>query len=201
MFNIFYLSKLDKTFYIKDDVVGIAQQLLGKLLFTNINGLLTAGIISETEAYHEDEKACHAYNSKRTKRTELLFAEGGKAYIYLCYGIHHLFNVVTGPENIAQAVLIRGVIPYNGVEVMLARRRMDKIKPNLSSGPGTLSKALGITTELNYTDLQSNLIWIEDIGIKVPASDIIATPRIGVDYAGEDAQLPWRFEWKAHEIT
>ncbi|MEZ5007054.1 MAG: DNA-3-methyladenine glycosylase [Chitinophagales bacterium] len=195
------MSKLDKTFYIKDDVVGIAQKLLGKVLFTNINGRLTAGIISETEAYHEDEKACHAYNRKRTQRTELLFAEGGKAYVYLCYGIHHLFNVVTGPENIAQAVLIRGVIPYNGVEVMLARRRMDKIKPNLSSGPGTLSKALGITTELNYTDLQSDLIWIEDTGIKVPASEIAATPRIGVDYAGEDAKLPWRFEWKAHEIT
>ncbi len=187
------MSKLKKHFYIQDDVVSAAQELLGKVLYTNINGTLTAGIISETEAYHESEKACHAYNKRRTKRTELLFDEGGHAYVYLCYGIHHLFNVVMGPKEIAQAILIRGVIPFEGIDHMLVRRKMDKIKPNLSAGPGTMSIALGITTSLNQTDLQSSTIWIEDRNIELDSSKIQIGPRIGVDYAGKDAKLPWRF--------
>ncbi|MEZ5001561.1 MAG: DNA-3-methyladenine glycosylase [Chitinophagales bacterium] len=194
------MPKLDKTFYIKDDVVGIARALLGKVLYTNIDERLTAGIIVETEAYHESEKACHAYNGRKTKRTALLFEKGGKAYVYLCYGIHHLFNVVTGPGDIGQAVLIRGVMPYAGIEVMLQRRKMDRVQPNLSSGPGTLSKALGIATNFNATDLQSNLIWIEDKDIYIPSSDIVSTPRIGVNYAGKDALLPWRFLINANQI-
>ncbi|MCB0502672.1 MAG: DNA-3-methyladenine glycosylase [Bacteroidetes bacterium] len=194
------MPKLDKTFYIKDDVVGIARALLGKVLYTNIEDRLTAGIIVETEAYHENEKACHAYNGRRTKRTAMLFVKGGKAYVYLCYGIHHLFNVVTGPEDVGQAVLIRGVMPYEGIEVMMERRKMDRVQPNLSSGPGTLSKALGITTNFNATDLQSDLIWIEDKDIYIPSSDIVSTPRIGVNYAGKDALLPWRFLIDADQI-
>lgn len=187
------MSKLDKTFYIKDDVVGAAQELIGKVLYTNINGVLTAGIISETEAYHECEKACHAYNKRRTNRTELLFDEGGHAYVYLCYGIHHLFNVVMGPKESAQAILIRGVVPFEGLKQMLVRRKMNKVKPNLSAGPGTMSQALGITTDLNQTNLQSDSIWIEDKQVELDQSKIKITPRIGVDYAGEDAKLPWRF--------
>lgn len=194
------MPKLDKTFYIKDDVVGIAKSLLGKVLYTQIDDRLTAGIIVETEAYHESEKACHAYNGRKTKRTALLFEKGGKAYVYLCYGIHHLFNVVTGPEDIGQAVLIRGVMPYEGIGVMMERRKMDRVQPNLSSGPGTLSKALGITTKFNETDLQSDLIWMEDKGIHILSSDIVSTPRIGVDYAGKDALLPWRFLIDADQI-
>jgi len=174
-------------------VVNLAKGLLGKVLYTSIGGAITAGIISETEAYHECEKACHAYNGKRTARTEQLFGEGGTAYVYLCYGIHHLFNVVTGPENIGQAVLIRGVIPNSGIVDMMARRKFDQIKPNLSSGPGTLSQALGITTKLNGYDLTGETIWIEDHQLGIPDDGILEGPRIGVDYAGKDALLPWRF--------
>lgn len=187
------MSKLDKTFYIRDDVVQISKDLLGKVLFTNINGVLTGGIITETEAYHENEKACHAYNKRRTKRTNLLFEEGGRAYVYLCYGIHHLFNVVTGPQEIAQAVLIRGVKPFEGIREMMIRRNAKKIKPNLSSGPGTLRQALGITKVLNEESLLENRIWIADKNIKFDISKIQTSPRIGIDYAEEDALLPWRF--------
>ena len=187
------MSKLDKTFYIQDDVVKIAKNLIGKVLFTKIEGKITAGIILETEAYHENEKACHAYNKRRTKRTELLFNEGGSAYVYLCYGIHHLFNVVTGPKESAQAVLIRGIFPFEGIDFMLERRNMTIIKPNISAGPGTLSQALGITTALDGISLSENTIWIEDLGFEIADKTLEIGPRIGIDYAEEDAALPWRF--------
>ncbi len=187
------MAKLEPSFYLQEDVVSTAKSLLGKILYTQIDGEITAGIISETEAYHESEKACHAYNRRRTKRTELLFNKGGVCYIYLCYGIHHLFNVVTGPNEEAQAVLIRGLNPYKGIDVMLERRKMAKQKPNLSSGPGTLSQALGLRTDLNGTSLQSDTVWIEDQGIEIQKNQFEISPRIGVDYAGNDAQLPWRF--------
>ena len=186
-------ARLDNSFYRRDDVVSVAKELLGKCLYTEIDGCITAGIISETEAYHQDERACHAYGGKRTARTTTLFNEGGLAYVYLCYGIHHLFNVVTGPEGNAQVVLIRGVIPHKGLETMLRRRKMKKAGPNLSAGPGTMSRALGITTSLNGLDLTSSKIWIEDELANVEAADIKISNRIGVDYAGEDALLPWRF--------
>ena len=187
-------------FYQQDDVVSLAQEMLGKVLYTCVDGQITSGIISETEAYHECEKACHAFNKKRTRRTELLFHEGGSAYIYLCYGIHHLFNVVTGPEGIAQAILVRAIIPHSGKEQMISRRKMKSMKPNLSSGPGSLSQALGITTDLNGTDLSGASIWIEDEGLKISADAIQSGPRIGVDYAGKDALLPWRFYIRKQDI-
>ncbi len=183
---------LERDFYTREDVVTIAQELLGKVLFSNIDQKITAGIITEVEAYcGRNDKACHANNNLRTARTEIMYQEGGKAYVYLCYGIHHLFNVVTNREGMADAVLIRALKPYEGVDTMLKRRKMNN--KNISGGPGTLTQAMGIKTLHNKTDLLGNKIWIQDKGIKVPENAIQVSERIGVDYAGEDAKKPWRF--------
>ncbi len=188
--------RLDKAFYTRTDVVQVAKDLLGKVLVSQLDGLKTSGIIIETEAYRgPDDKACHAYNNRRTARTEVMFAEGGVAYVYLCYGLHHLFNVVTAEKDMPHAVLIRAIAPLDGIETMLERRELKAKKPNLSAGPGTLSKALGIdTSHTNHSVSDANsLIWIEDHNIEVSEQQIIASPRVGVDYAGDHALWPWRF--------
>jgi DNA-3-methyladenine glycosylase len=188
------MKKLNKTYYLQEDVVAIACNLLGKKLCTNINGVYTAGIITETEAYvGANDKASHAYNNKRTPRNEVMYHQGGKGYVYLCYGLHHLFNVVTNVKDVPHAVLIRAIKPVDGIEHILKRRKHKKLAKNTSGGPGTVSQALGISTKLNGVDLTKNIIWIEDTGITFTKKQISITPRIGVDYAGEDAKLPYRF--------
>ena len=188
------MTILTRDFYIRNDVVAVSKDLLGKVLYTNINGCKTGGIITETEAYAGvNDKASHAYNSLRTRRTEVMFMEGGVTYVYLCYGIHHLFNVVTNQKDIPHAVLIRAIQPLEGVEEMLKRRKMVKINEKMASGPGTVSQALGITTSLSGTSLNSSVIWIEDQGIVVQENQIAIGTRIGVDYAEEDALQPYRF--------
>ena len=189
--------KLTRDFYTREDVVLIANELLGKVLFTKMNGTITAGIITETEAYAGvNDRASHAYNNRRTARTEVIYAVGGTSYVYLCYGIHHLFNVVTNAENIPHAVLIRAIQPCKGVAAILRRRNKKKLDDKICNGPGTVSQALGITTSHTLKDLLGKSIWIEDQGIKVLEKDIIKNPRIGVDYAGADALLPYRFTVK-----
>ncbi len=186
--------KLSREFYLQHDVVALARQLIGKALVTNFNGEYTSGIITETEAYAGAvDKASHAYGERRTSRTETMYAQGGTGYVYLCYGIHHLFNVVTNVEGIPHAVLIRGVKPLEGIDIMRARRNFPKTDKILSAGPGTVSQALGIKTTNDKADLLGDNIWIEDRGIIVPDDKVKITPRIGVDYAGEDAKLPYRF--------
>lgn len=196
-------SLLEKDFFDHLDVVSISKNLLGKVLVTNFDGLLTAGKIVETEAYRApDDKACHAYNNRRTKRTEVMFAEAGVAYIYLCYGIHHLFNVVTGPKDTAHAVLIRAIEPIDGIDTMLARRNFKKVVSRLTAGPGALSKALGI--QKSYTGIgicEKNLIWIEDRNMTCPESNILASPRVGVGYAEECADWNWRFRIRNSQWT
>jgi DNA-3-methyladenine glycosylase len=183
---------LPVSFYTRDDVVAISRDLLGKLLCTRINGGMVKAIITETEAYAGvDDRASHAYGGKRTSRTEPMFANGGIAYVYLCYGIHHLFNVVTNVEGIPHAVLIRAATPVDGEKLMLRRRGKKHTDRTLLGGPGSVSKALGITTRLTATSLQGDRIWIEDAGLEVP--DIVTGPRVGVDYAGVDAARPYRF--------
>lgn len=187
-------KKIPKDFYQNINVTEIAVQLLGKQLFTNINGELTGGIIVETEAYNGiTDKASHAYGGRFTDRTKTMYKEGGVSYVYLCYGIHYLFNVVTGPLNCPQAVLIRAIEPLIGLDIMLRRRNMTTFKPAVCSGPGALSKALGITKGLNDEDLGGNEIWIEEVDCDVYSQKVLAAKRIGVDYAQEDALLPWRF--------
>jgi DNA-3-methyladenine glycosylase len=186
--------KLPKHFYTRPDVLAIAQELLGKTLFTAIDKKLTAGIIVETEAYRGiNDKACHANNNKRTPRTKIFYKEGGVAYVYLCYGIHHLFNIVTNEKDKADAVLIRAIEPVEGIDIMMQRRNVQELKTTLTSGPGALSQAMGITTQWYGTDLSGNKIWLEDNGINISSQKIIARPRVGVSYAGADALLPWRF--------
>jgi DNA-3-methyladenine glycosylase len=186
--------KLPLSYYLNQDVIFLAKDLLGKVLFTEINGDITAGIIVETEAYFGViDKASHAYGGRRTGRTETLYTQGGVSYVYLCYGIHHLFNVVSSVEDEPHAVLVRAVEPLIGKEIMEIRRNMPASKTAISSGPGSAAKALGIDRSFNKKDLTENEIWIEDHGIKYSPDEIISGPRIGVAYAQEDALLPWRF--------
>ena len=179
------------------DVLAISQALLGKFLVTKINSkTITSGMIVETEAYMgPEDKASHAYGNRRSKRTETMYAMGGHAYVYLCYGMHHLFNIVTATENIPHAILIRAIEPCDGIDLMLKRRNMSKAKygPNLTAGPGTLTQALGIKVIHDRADLCGKQIWLEDRGVKIAASDVVTSPRIGIAYAKEHAELPWRF--------
>lgn len=194
--------KLPLSYYLNQDVIFLAKDLLGKILFTEVNGEITAGTIVETEAYFGVvDKASHAYGGRRTDRTETLYSQGGVSYVYLCYGIHHLFNVVTSVEGEPHAVLIRAVEPLIGQEIMEIRRKMPSTKAAISSGPGSAAKALGIDRNFNKKDLTENEIWIEDHGIRYTPDEIIAGPRIGVAYAQEDALLPWRFYVKGNQYV
>lgn len=189
-------EKLQPDFYNRDDVTEVARDLLGKVLCTRIDDRLTKAVIIETEAYAgRDDRASHAWGGRRTKRTEPMFAEGGIAYVYLCYGIHHLFNVVTGKQDDPLAVLVRAGRPLVGEEDMYARRGAAVSEKNLLAGPGSLARALGIRSEFSGTSLLGDEIWIEDHGIDVADDAIVVGPRIGVDYAGEDASRPYRYAW------
>lgn len=196
------LSKLQTEFYTRDDVVEVARGLLGKILCSHVDGRMTKMIITETEAYAGvDDRASHAYGGRRTQRTEPMFSEGGIAYVYLCYGIHHLFNVVTGRQDDPCAVLVRAGSPLSGIDDMLARRRKAKVDESLMAGPGSLAQALGIRTGFSGTSLLGNQIWIEDRDISISENDISAGPRIGIDYAGGDAARPYRFVIDANELV
>src|SRR5688500_5556199 len=161
--------KLADSFYQRKDVVKIARELLGKVLFTNVNGIVTAGMIVETEAYSWKEKGCHAYGSRKTARNSVMFERGGSTYVYLCYGMHYLFNIVTNEPGIPEAVLIRAVQPVQGIDEMLLRRGKLKNKLHLTSGPGKLTKALGIDRKLNGKFLLDDEVWVEDHNTKVPS--------------------------------
>lgn len=193
--------KLKKAYYLEPNVVKLAKDLLGKVLVTREGKTITSGIITETEAYNGIvDKASHAYGNRRTNRTEIMFKEGGTSYVYLCYGIHYLFNVVTNVKDHPHAVLIRAIQPLQGKEIILRRRGVAKPDKKLCVGPGKVSQALGIDLEYNGLDLTGDKIWIEDTGIKIKPKDILVGPRIGVDYAEEDAKLPYRF-WIEHSVV
>lgn len=188
------MRKVPLKFYLREDVVQVSRDLLGKVLCTKIDSQVTKAIITETEAYAGiTDKASHAYGGKRTKRTEPIYAHGGTAYIYLCYGIHHLFNVVTNEAETPHAVLIRAGLPLDGFDLMRKRRKRSQLDKTLLAGPGSLAQALGITTDLTGTSLLENRIWIEDHNLIVDKEEIVAGPRIGIDYADEDAARPYRF--------
>jgi DNA-3-methyladenine glycosylase len=184
--------KLTESFYQRTDVVKIARELLGKTLYTRIGGVLTGGTIVETEAYSWKERGCHAFGAKKTNRNAVMFEKGGHAYVYLCYGMHYLFNIVTNKPNTADAVLIRAIEPHTGVDEMKLRRGLLKNPFHLTSGPGKLSKALGIDRTINGKFLLDDEVWVEDTGRRLRKSAVESDERIGIDYAGEDA-LPWRF--------
>lgn len=188
------MTKLKQEYYKNPDVFFLAQDLLGKILFTKKNGAITAGIITETEAYFgKEDKASHAYGGRQTSRTEVMYEPGGFSYIYLCYGIHYLFNIVVSQENDPKSVLVRSVEPYEGLSVIERRRNRPASDKSISSGPGSVCKALGIDMTFNRKPLTGEDIWIEDSELQYGADDIASTPRIGVAYAGEHALLPLRF--------
>lgn len=198
--NMDEYEKLPQAFYLGNNVVEIAKELLGMVIFTFIDDQLVAAKIVETEAYNgRNDKACHAYQ-KRTPRTEIMYGAGGKAYVYLCYGIHHLFNIVTNVEGMADAVLIRAVEPILGLDIMKRRRNTTALN-KLTSGPGSLSVALGIKSHMTGADLKGDCIWIAKSKSVQTQFEIVVDVRIGVDYAGEDAFLPWRFYIKHNKYV
>jgi len=169
--------RLSAAFYGREDVILIAKELLGKILVTNFDKELTAARIVETEAYNGVvDKASHAYNGRRTNRTEIMYKQGGKAYVYLCYGIHHLFNVVTNEQDTPNAILIRAAEPVFGTEAMLHRTRKTKLDHTITKGPGNVSKALGISTKHTGVDLLENEMFIFDDGFKLKKSDMLYRP-------------------------
>lgn len=187
------MPKLNQSFYIRQDVVQISKELLGTYLYSKINGVITGGMIVETEAYAGvEDKASHAYGGRFTERTKTMYKIGGTAYVYLCYGIHALFNVVTNDLNVPHAILIRGIKPTVGIETILKRRQKSKLTNDLCIGPGKVSQALGITTNHTGISLLGNEIWLEHREIET-SDKISISKRIGIDYAGEDANLPYRF--------
>lgn len=190
------MKKLPLSYYRQTDVVALAKDLIGKKLCTNFDDRFTSGIITETEAYRGwGDKACHAHAGKRTKRTEIFYKDGGLAYVYLCYGIHHLFNIITNKVEQPEAILVRAVEPVEGTDIMLERRKKSKVNKTLTAGPGSMSQAMGIRTSHYGEELTGERIWIEE-ALNPKDEDIAVATRIGVDYAGEDALLPWRFYLK-----
>ncbi|MBK7094151.1 MAG: DNA-3-methyladenine glycosylase [Saprospiraceae bacterium] len=191
-------------FYLKSDVVSLARDLIGKLIVSDIEGAKTSGIIVETEAYKAPEdKASHAYNNKLTSRTRTMFEDGGISYIYLVYGFHHLFNVVTGPEGTAHAILVRAIQPVENIELMMIRRRAGFLSYNLTNGPGKWTEAMGINRGLNGVRL-----YMPDSPIQIyrteniyTEKEIISSPRIGIPYAQDFIDKPWRFRLKGNAWT
>jgi len=191
---------LNRSFYLRENVVAIARELLGKYIVTTFDGVLTSGMITETEAYAGiSDKASHAFGGRSTARTEVMYRQGGTAYVYLCYGIHSLFNIVTNGQGTPHAILIRAFRPMQGLNMMERRLGRKAGNKSFTSGPGNVAKALGIHYTVSGADLcgganrQENSIWVEDRGILPADDEVLITPRIGVAYAGQDAILPYRF--------
>ena len=188
------IKKLDESFYNRSNVVQVARDLLGKILVTQFDGMRCSGRIVETEAYAGvDDRACHAFGGRRTNRSEHLYGPPGTVYVYICYGLHHLFNVITNEKDIPHAVLIRALEPLEGIEFMLKRMRKPKADFTLTRGPGNLARAMGMSKLHTGGNLFSEEIFIEDDGMRYKKDQIIATKRIGVESAGKDAELLYRF--------
>ncbi len=196
------MKKLSVSFYQQEDILQIARELLGKIFVTRFKNAETSGRIVEVEAYAGAiDKASHAFGGRKTTRNEVMYATGGVAYVYLCYGIHHLFNVVTNGKDVPHAILIRALEPIKGVETMLKRTGKRKLDNTLTRGPGNLSKALGIFTMHSVCSLQGKELFIADDGFVYRKNEMGISPRIGVDYAGKDALLPYRFYIKGNPFV
>jgi DNA-3-methyladenine glycosylase len=196
------MKKLPIEFYKGDDVIQIARNLLGKILITKFDAKLTSGKIVETEAYIGlTDRASHSYNGKRTARNEHMYAGAGIAYVYICYGMHHLFNVVTNKKDMPDAVLIRAVEPLAGIDTMLQRTGKLKLDHTLTRGPGNVGRALGISKHHSGLNLMGNTVAIYDNNIKLNDNEIAASKRIGVEGAGDAAHYPYRFFIKGNKYV
>lgn len=196
------MKKLPIQFYERADVVLIAKELIGKIIITNFNGQVTSGRIVETEAYIGlTDRASHSFAGKRTARNEHMYAFAGTAYVYICYGIHHLFNVVTNAKNIPDAVLIRAVEPIEGINIMLTRTGKIKFDYTLTKGPGNAAKALGLHKLHSGINLLSNEIFIVDDGLIIEHKVIGISSRIGIENSGDAALKPYRFYVKGNKFV
>ena len=195
--------KLGLDFYQRPDVLQIARELLGKHLYTNINGVITAGRVVETEAYrHEGDHSLALHLQRKRRQAQGLYQPGGHAYIYTVYDRHALFNLTTHDAAHPDAVLIRAVEPLVGIEEMLRRRGLGALVRGLTAGPGVLSQALGISPAFSGTALNGDALWFEDHGEPVADADVLASARVGLAYAGpEAAGLPWRFRVRTSRWT
>lgn len=196
------MKKLPLSFYSRKNVLVIAKDLIGKVLIHHNGKALTAGRIVETEAYDGViDRASHAYGGRRTARNEIMYAEAGTAYVYICYGMHHLFNVVTNRKDIPHAILIRALEPVQGLDLMLKRRKKKKPDHLVTRGPGSLSVAMGITVRQNGHSLLSEDLFIADDGVRVPPKAIAVSHRIGVESSREAAVYPYRFYVKGNPFV
>lgn len=196
------MNKLELDFYRRSDVLQIAWELIGKLVVTRWNGILTSGRIVECEAYAgAQDKASHAAGGRRTARTEIMYAHGGVAYVYLCYGIHHMLNVVTNTAGTPHAILVRALEPVKGTNEMLQRTGKEKPDHTLTRGPGNVCKALGIYTFHTGRSLRGKELFLADDGFSYAGKEIFTSSRIRVDYAGGDAELPYRFYVKGNPFV
>lgn len=196
------MNKLTIDFYDRKNVLQIAGELLGKIVVTNIEGVTTSGRIVETEAYIGiTDKASHSFSGKRTSRNEHMYAKAGTAYVYICYGIHPMFNVVTNKMGTPDAILIRALEPMEGIEIMQARTGKQKQDKTLTKGPGNVAKALGIRKIHSGINLLGSIIFILSDDFKIDEKFIGTSKRIGVNYAGTDALLPYRYYVKGNEYV
>lgn len=196
------MKKLTIDFYNRTDVIQVAKELLGKIIITNIDGHKTSARIVETEAYIAiTDRASHSYNGKRTERNEHMYGPAGNSYVYICYGMHHLFNVVTNNPGTPDAVLIRAAMPLSGIEIMLQRTNKLKADYTLTKGPGNMAKALGISKQHSGVNLQGTKIFLADDNFIVTPKDLGISKRIGVDGAGEAAIYPFRFYIKGNKYV
>ncbi len=196
------MKKVPLSFYERKDVVKIAKELLGKIVVTNFDGKITSGRIVETEAYVGfTDKASHSFGGRRTARNEHMYSAAGTAYIYICYGMHQMLNVVTNKKEIPDAVLIRAIEPLQGIEIMLERTGKIISDKTLTRGPGNVGKALGIFKHHSGLFLLDEQIYLLDDGEKIPKENIGISKRIGVESAGADAQLPYRFYVKRNKYV
>ena len=196
------MKKLPAQFYDRSNVVTIAKELIGKIIVTKFDDIITSGRIVETEAYIGlTDKASHSFGGRRTARNEHMYATAGTAYVYICYGMHHLFNVVTNKKNIPDAVLIRAVEPLQGIDIMLSRTKKTKFDHTLTKGPGNAAKALGISKDHSGINLLRHEIFIVEDDYELNKKLIGVSKRIGVESSGEAALLPYRFYIKANRFV
>ncbi len=196
------MKKVPLSFYNRKDVVKIAKELLGKVIVTDFEGQITSGRIVETEAYVGIiDKASHAFGGKRTARNEHMYSAPGTAYIYICYGMHQMMNIVTNEKEIPDAVLIRAMEPLEGIDIMLKRTGKKTLDKTLTRGPGNVGKSLGIFKHHSGLYLLDNEIYLLDDSKKIPDEQIGISKRIGVESAGEDALLPYRFYMKGNKYV
>jgi DNA-3-methyladenine glycosylase len=193
------MKKLPLSFYARKDVVSISKDLIGKIIVTNFDGIITSGRIVETEAYIAfTDKASHSFSGKRTPRNEHMYSAAGTAYVYICYGMHQMLNIVTNENNIPDAILLRAVEPLQGIDQMLKRRGKKESDKTLTQGPGNVGKALGISKLHSGFSLLGNEIYLTEDHFKISLEQIGKSSRIGVESAGKDAKLPYRFYVKGN---